>query len=617
MSEPKKAKLKSPRGAKISVTSESGPAVKLDSPKLSTMKGTSSKETLYVDVDDEITAIIDKLTTAKGTIIALVLPKRATVLQSVVNMKLLKRTAETAGKNLVLVTSEASLLPLAGMVGLHVAETPSSRPVIPPAPDQPSEEPESVEEPLDISDNSGTPENEPEGDFDPDAASATPVGVLAGAAGVAGAAAVAAGANEPDEEVVLDDVAEAADGVTSKPDVTPVKKNKKLKVPNFDKFRLRIVLGVLGLVALIALWIVATKVLPSATITIQTDSEAIKTNLNLTLDTTAKAVDADSGIVPAVAQATQKTYTQQVPASGEQNNGDKATGTVTFTATQCAPNISQKPDPIPAGSSVTSNGHTYITQIKATYTFDSFTSGSCALYSTDEVAITALKPGSAYNLGSNAKFTGAGIGTGTATGGTDNIVKVVSQGDIDSAKAKINAQDTGPVKQDLQSGLKAKGLMPVPSTFVTGDQKVTTSASAGTAADSVTVTAVVPYTMLGIKQSDLQTLVTANVNDQIDKDKQVITDDGTKAAIFTQQTAATATSAVVNVKVVSVAGPELKPEELKQQAAGKKAGDIKELIGGLPGVTDVQVKFSPFWVSTAPTNTDKITIVIVKPTSNE
>ncbi|MCA9327478.1 hypothetical protein KDA14_03035, partial [Candidatus Saccharibacteria bacterium] len=171
-------------------------APKLDSPKLSTLSGTSSKQTIYVDVDDEITAIIDKLTNASGKIVALVLPKRATVLQSIVNMKLLKRTAESAGKNLVLVTTEAGLLPLAGIVGLHVADTPSSRPTIPPMPDQPSDEPESVDEPLDIADNSGTNEEE---DFDPDAAAGTAVGVLAGTT-----AAAAMLAKDADEEVVME-----------------------------------------------------------------------------------------------------------------------------------------------------------------------------------------------------------------------------------------------------------------------------------------------------------------------------------------------------------------------------------------------------------------------------
>ena len=89
------------------------------------------KDTIYIDIDDEITAIIDKVVTSKKAIVALVLPKRATVLQSVVNMRLLKRAADEAGKSLVLVTSEASVLPLAGAVGLYISKTLQSKPYIP------------------------------------------------------------------------------------------------------------------------------------------------------------------------------------------------------------------------------------------------------------------------------------------------------------------------------------------------------------------------------------------------------------------------------------------------------------------------------------------------------
>ena len=41
---------------------------------LQSLNGTTGKETIYVDVDDEITGIIDKIQAAKGKVIALVLP---------------------------------------------------------------------------------------------------------------------------------------------------------------------------------------------------------------------------------------------------------------------------------------------------------------------------------------------------------------------------------------------------------------------------------------------------------------------------------------------------------------------------------------------------------------
>ena len=92
------------------------------------------KDTIYIDVDDEITGIIDKLRTSEAKIVALVLPKRASVFQSIVNMKLLKRAADEDKKHLVLITTETGLLPLAGLAGVLVASSLTSKPAIPVAP---------------------------------------------------------------------------------------------------------------------------------------------------------------------------------------------------------------------------------------------------------------------------------------------------------------------------------------------------------------------------------------------------------------------------------------------------------------------------------------------------
>jgi hypothetical protein len=110
----------------------------------------SKKETVYIDIDDEITGVIDKVRNSRAKIVALVLPKRAAVLSSIVNMKLLKKTADADKKNVVLITSEAGLLPIAGAVGMFVAKSLSSKPSIPPAPKKSSDKELVIKESGDI-----------------------------------------------------------------------------------------------------------------------------------------------------------------------------------------------------------------------------------------------------------------------------------------------------------------------------------------------------------------------------------------------------------------------------------------------------------------------------------
>ena len=590
--------------------------------KLQSLNGTSGKETIYVDVDDEITAIIDKVQNAKSKVVALVLPKRATVLQSIVNMKLLKRTADNAEKNLVLITSETGLLPLAGAVGLHVASSPTSKPSIPSAPAGPDDETEDADEPLDIVDGSATDTSD---DFDRKASANKSIGELATNGASAAAAGTAENGNIDDSiDMAEDDGGESESNEDeSAASVPKPKKNSKLHIPNFDSFRKRIVIGVLVVVLLVVGWIYAFTIAPKATITIKTDSSTIATNVNLVLDTSAKALDVPNSVVPATAGTQQKTASQQVAATGQQNNGTKATGTVTVV--NCTSDNSEVA--LPAGRSLSAGGHTYTLNNSVDLPLSGHQSnGNCKSIngaSAASVAITALKGGADYNVASGTTFTASvnssdGFSasdvhiTGSTSGGTDDITKIVLQSDIDGATSKIASTDSDAIKQQLISNLQSKGLLAVPSTFLAGTPSVTSSAKAGDAADNVTVTAVTAYTMLGVQKSDIRQLVVANVNSQIDKSKQVILDDGVANATFTQANPGTPTGANVSMTAKSEAGPQLNVKQLKTQLAGRKSENVKNFIKQTPGVTDVNVHFSPFWVSAVPKNANKVTITIDK-----
>lgn len=577
-----------------------------------TQSSSKDKATIYVDVDDEITSIIDKVRSSDGKVVALVLPKRATVLQSIVNMKLLKRTAENAKKHLVLVTTEAGLLPLAGSVGLHVAATATSKPAIPKAPEALSNEAEDLDETIDVQDTAT------DDDFDPDAEGAKTVGELAGASAAAGVASTAGRKTTPaiDEEIDIDDDASADGASDGAAKAAKPKKNKKLAIPNFDNFRTKLLIGFGVLALLIVGWVFAFVILPKATITVHTDTTDVATNVNLTLDTATKTLDIADNIVPATAQTTEKSYTQQVPTTGQVNNGQKAEGSVKFTAKKCSGAIGIAPTDVAAGTGITGGGRTYVTQDNMSFNFTGFSNGgTCANYTSGTIDIVAQAAGTIFNTGSTA-FTVGGradiAGTGDAEGGTDAITKVVAQADIDSAKSKISTQDTSAVRSGLQATLQGKQVTPIPSTFIAGEPIVTTSAKVGDPADAVTVTEVIAYTMLGAKQADLKAIVVNNVNKEIDPKKQVILDDGLKSAKFTQANAGSPTAASVAMAVKSTAGPDIDVDSLVSQVMGKKSGEIKSTLEQIPGVTSVEVKYSPFWVHTTPKNEKKITIQLDK-----
>lgn len=574
----------------------------------------AGKEVLYIDVDDEITAIIDKVRGSKQKIVALVLPKRATVFQSIVNMKLLKRSADAAKKNVVLITSEAGLLPLAGTVGLHVARSLQSKPEIPDGPGVGPAASDVVEETDDTPDEALSAEGR--GGYTRSASPDEPsldktrtIGELAGAAAVDDQLEDSIDlSNEEDEEP--ETAEDAAAGAK------PTKgKNKKLKVPDFNRFRVLLMLGGLGVVVLAVLLYVGLVVMPKATIAIKTDSIAVNSSSVVTLKTgSAVAVDAETGTVPAISQQVQKTASQQVAATGQRNNGEKAGGTMKIT------NCTSSPVTIPAGSGVSAGGLTFITQTNLVLSDGNFTSGGACKATGSHigsVAVVAQQGGTNYNVAARSDYVVSGYpgvsGAGSAmSGGTDNITKIVLQSDIDSAKQKLSSTNTDSIKQELKTGLVAKGLYAVDATFNAGNPEIKTSVNAGDAAENVTVTQATTYTMLGTKKSNLEAVIRDSIKGKIDTSKQKILDYGISKAVVGLQ-AQNSDGASVTFQTSVVLGSELNMETIKKQVAGKKAGGAKAIIKEYPGVTDVTVEYSPFWVSSIPKKTSKITVVVQKP----
>lgn len=81
------------------------------------------QQTFYIDGEEEITSIISRLRKSPTQENVLVIPQRALVLQSVVNLKLLRKEAEDLQKNIVIVTQDKQGALLADKSGIPVKST--------------------------------------------------------------------------------------------------------------------------------------------------------------------------------------------------------------------------------------------------------------------------------------------------------------------------------------------------------------------------------------------------------------------------------------------------------------------------------------------------------------
>lgn len=549
------------------------------------------RDTVYIDVDDEITAIIDKVRASESKIVALVLPKRATVFQSIVNMKLLKRVAGEDKKHIVLITSEAGILPLAGAVGVHVAKTLQSKPTIPAAPSL-------------AGDTDALEEDDNEDVEDIALDRQAPVGVLAGISPVADA----------EETIEVDNSDET---VPAKAAVLPAEKSKKqatagkLKVPNFNKFRVGLLLGGVALVLLIVGWILAYIVLPKATVTIKTDTVDVTSSLTLTASPTIKTLDEKQLQVPGILKELKKTDTQKVPATGKKDVGTKAAGTVTLTLTGCAePTVT-----VPAGTQVSSAGLVFVTQSAVTLISTKKGDGTCKNDSdaSGAVNVTSQEAGDKYNLSARAYsvngLSGVSAAGGAMTGGTSKIITIVSQQDIDGVKQKFVDANATAAKQEATKQLKDAGYMALVDTYTAGDPLVTASPNVDTEASEVTVTVASTYTMAGAQQDAVKQLLEKDIKRQIDTGKQNILSNGLDKAVIRINDKKPTGQVSFALQTIASAGVQQNVEDIRKAIAGKKKGEVQSIIQARPGVKDVVVEYSPFWVYKTPSSTNKINIV--------
>lgn len=538
-----------------------------------------NKDVIYIDVEDDITAIIGKVKASKEKIVALVPPKRVGVLQSAVNLQLLARAAGQKDKHLVLISNNSALMALAAAAKIPVAKNLQSKPEL------------AEISALEMDD----------GDDIIDGAQ-LPVGELARTAG--DTAATSSSSSAIDAALSEDAAEELPNRATPpKPGQAPAKPRTKsgVKVPNFNSFRKRIVLIAGGAVLLIAFFIWAIFFAPRATVVISARTTDASANVKINLSSSGS-----TGLLSNTIKAVSKQQKQDVDisfdATGKKDVGDKAKGTVNFSTGSIA-NLGTT---IPAGTQLTSNtGRVFTTDSAVTITIQNYTGAP--------TGVTASQSGSSYN-GVSGSMSGAPSGisatlTGSTSGGTDKTITVVTADDVQKATDQLAQQNSDTIKKQLIDQLNDTAVV-IDATFKADRSQVQPSPAADqeAAGGKAKLTGSVTYSILGVEKSQIDRYLGEYFAKQLEgKDDQRVYDNGKDKATFTNVAEAQggfSANIVANAKV----GPKINDDQIKTTAKGKRYGEIQSTIEEIPGVDDVDIKFWPFWVNTAPNDEKRITV---------
>ena len=543
------------------------------------------KDVIYVDIEDDITSIIEKVKAAEAKIVALVPPKRIGSLQSVVNLKLLQRAAASADKRVVLITSDNALAALAGGVAIPVAKNLQSKPEIPVvAPVEVDDEDVINGEEMPIGELAKTaPTPDPDEIIVPDAISA-PAAPSANATrvpNVLGGAAAAAASKAP---------------------------RKGPAIPNFDSFRNKLFIGGGLAVLLIAFLVWALFFAGKATVAITAKTNAVNIDKVLRLDPNA-TLDADQGVLKPVTQTVKKTSSVDFDATGKKDVGERATGTLTLSYSQELQSVT-----VPAGSRfTTATGKQFTSDTTVTVPKPTI-SGGKIVPGTATVAATAAAIGEEYNVGaqsltSNDVDVDASFGQATS-GGSKRQVTVVSDDDVAKAKEKLATQNADQIKKDLKQQFKSDSVV-INESFKADAANPVSTPKVGEEATRAKLTAETTYTLIGVSRDDLKNVFNAYTNAKLEnKTDQKIYEAGDNNVQFSEFQALDGGVYSVKAQATAQVGPKIDEKDLAKQLKGKRSGEIIQTVENIDGVENVDVKFSPFWVTKAPA-AEKIKITFV------
>ncbi len=554
-----------------------------------------NKDTIYIDVEDDITAIIGKVKGAQNKIVAVVPPKRIGVLQSAVNMRLLARAAEQSGKRLVLISGNQALTALAASAGIPSARTLQSKPELATLPKKHEDVGEDVIDGANL-----------------------PIGDLARTADSNTSADEGTGAAPAVDAAIRANAAEAAAPVRAAYARPNTAKRSYIAVPNFDTFRKKLALGIGGAVALIGFLVWAIWFAPSAKIIITARTIESSANPKVTISANA-TTDAEAGTIKAAREQISKQASVTFKPTGSKEIGEKASGRVVFRNCESTRSIT-----IQSGTGISAGGKTYITQSSVTVPGAKGDIGICESPGvSNQVAVVAQEIGEEYNMDEGTQFSVAGhpnsnnnvyfraVASEDIDGGSKRKVTVVTQEDVDKALEQLKDDNTDGMREELKAQFGDNANV-IDSSFNVSEEGIASNPAVdGEVKDEgeATLSGTLVFSMLGVERTETDRFLNAYFENELeDKDDQRVYSNGAEKANFIDVRTGENDTYLATMTATAKFGPKIDDANVKSQAAGKKYGDVQSSLEQIPGVDEVDVAFSPFWVRTVPKDENRITI---------
>ena len=585
-----------------------------------------NKDVIYIEPEQDITDILSNVKAAKHKIIALVPPKKAGVLRSAVNFKLIAKTARQHEKTVVLITTDESLQRLASTVKMPVAKSLQSKPQIPNLEDIADDDEakddviEDDKKPVEEEKTEEAVEEEPAEEPVLKAAPKKAAPVLA---------------KKPAKEEVIEGEPEPEEKENTSKAAKAVAKMKGAKIPNFAKYRKFIIAGMIVLILLIGFTVWATAIAPAVSIivTVRTSSSNFAEKVSF-VNHEDKANNKE-GVFFLEEKTVTKKAEAEFDATGELDKGTKASGTITVSRPEndvitseadlifsipanTIVKIGDKEFVVAEGGSVNAKADSeFLKQCGGSF----FAPKNClrkTIYSAP-IKVVAKEVGDSYNIAATTSGITLGINTtkkysvssSAMTGGASKMVKIVSEEDVKAATSGLTAASAKEAREELKSEFGDEYILL--GDMDQSDPKDTVTPNVDEeVADGVKPKVVreVTFKMFAVKKEAVKTFISSKLKENASGDKtQTVYDTGVDKAFF-EAFQNTTDESTAKLKSTTITGPKVTEEMVADKSLGKKVGEVKHLLQSINGVSSVSINPNFFWVTSVPSDHNKVQIKI-------
>lgn len=365
--------------------------------------------------------------------------------------------------------------------------------------------------------------------------------------------------------------------------------NFKLKFPRVSfspgpvliSLFLILILGGLGL----AYWY-----LPKSKIVLQVTPRTLTTQFEFVADAASPSADLENSILPSLQLSASVDGSQTTNTTGTLLVGDKATGSVTIS------NALDTPKTFPAGTTInTPSGLKFLLMESVTVASASGSAGNL-LVGKAPAKITAAQIGSDSNLTAGTTFRVASfavtqisaLNETAFSGGSSRTVAAVDKNDISSLRSQLSSSLNSSLKDKLSSQLSPDQLL-LAETLQTETPTESFDHKLGDAADSLTLSLSLSASATAVSRSDIFALVKGQIQSQIPEGYEFSGDPEFTFSVLK----ASATKATIQTQAKASLLPRFDSAQIAQAVSGKSLPVASTYLESLPGVSHVDVIFSP------------------------